>query len=129
MTTHDQDSYPSTPTHPGEVLLREFIEPMGMTPRELASGIRVPHQRIDELVCGKCGVTASTALRLARFLGNSPGFWMSLQARWDLYRTLRASEDELSKIETFSGIAGIELDEVMAEADRLLDPELRDRDT
>ncbi len=86
------------PTHPGEMLLREFLVPMQLTQRELADAIRVPYQRVNELVNGRRGVTPSTALRLARFFGNSEGFWMNLQLRWDLYRTIRAEEDELAMI-------------------------------
>jgi addiction module HigA family antidote len=61
------------PTHPGEILREDFLVPMGITQRELAKGIRVPYQRINELANGKRGVTPSTALRLARYFGTSPG--------------------------------------------------------
>jgi addiction module HigA family antidote len=74
-----------TPTHPGEMLLEEFIIPMGITQRALADGIRVPYQRINDLINGRRGITPSSALRLAKFFGNSPDFWMNLQLRWDLY--------------------------------------------
>jgi addiction module HigA family antidote len=73
------------PTHPGEMLLEEFLMPMGLTQRELADAIHVPYQRVNELVNGRRGVTPSTALRLAKFLGTSADFWMNLQLRWDLY--------------------------------------------
>lgn len=73
------------PTHPGEMLLEEFLSPMGLTQRELADGIHVPYQRVNELVNGKRGVTPHTALRLAKFLGTTPHVWMNLQLRWDLY--------------------------------------------
>ena len=62
------------PTHPGEILLREFLVPLGMTQRELANAIRLPYQRVNEVVRGTRGVTPSTALRLSRFLGTSPAF-------------------------------------------------------
>jgi len=87
------------PIHPGEMLLEEFLSPMGLTQRELAEGIRVPYQRINEIVNGRRGITPSTALRLAKFFGNSEGFWMNLQLRWDLYQARRAEESALSKIE------------------------------
>ena len=87
------------PIHPGEMLLEEFLSPMGLTQRELAEGIRVPYQRINEIVNGRRGITPSTALRLAKFFGNSEGFWMNLQLRWDLYQARRAEESDLSKIE------------------------------
>jgi len=73
------------PTHPGEMLVEEFLRPMGLTQRDLADGIRVPYQRVNELVKGRRGVTPSTALRLAKFFGMSPEFWLNLQLRWDLY--------------------------------------------
>ncbi len=87
------------PTHPGEMLREEFLVPMGITQRELAKGIRVPYQRINELVNGKRGVTPSTALRLARYFGTSPGYWMNLQLRWDLYRAQQSEARQLEKIE------------------------------
>jgi len=73
------------PTHPGEMLVEEFLKPMGLTQRDLAEGIRVPYQRVNELVNGRRGVTTATALRLAKFLGTTPDFWLNLQLRWDLY--------------------------------------------
>lgn len=79
------------PTHPGEMLLEEFLNPLGLTQRELADAIHVPYQRINEIVNGKRGITPATALRLGRFFGTSAGFWMNLQLRWDLYH---AQQDE-----------------------------------
>ncbi len=86
------------PTHPGEMLLQEFLLPLGMTQRDLANAIQVPFQRVNEVVRGKRGVTPSTALRLSRFLGTSPDFWMSLQLRWDLYQTQRAEGEQINSI-------------------------------
>ena len=86
------------PTHPGEMLLEEFLTPMGLTQRNLADGIRVPYQRINEIVNGRRGITASTALRLAKYFGNSEGFWMNLQLRWDLYHAKRSEEHWLQAI-------------------------------
>jgi addiction module HigA family antidote len=86
------------PTHPGEMLLEEFLVPMDLTQRELAEGIRVPYQRVNEIVNGKRGITPSTALRLAKFFGNSEGFWMNLQLRWDLYHAKESEASELKKI-------------------------------
>jgi addiction module HigA family antidote len=86
------------PTHPGEMLREEFLIPMGLTQRELAEGIRVPYQRVNELVNGRRGVTPHTALRLAKFFGTSPEVWMSLQLRWDLYRARREESAELNRI-------------------------------
>ena len=90
-----------TPTHPGEMLLEEFLNPMGLTQQQLAEGIHVPYQRVNELINGKRGVTPSTALRLAQFFGNSADFWMNLQMRWDIYFAQQAEADELKSIERF----------------------------
>jgi len=73
-----------TPIHPGEVLLLDFLEPMGISQYRLAKGIRVPPRRINEIVHGNRGITADTALRLARFFGTSERFWLNLQNRYDL---------------------------------------------
>ena len=86
------------PTHPGEMLLEEFLVPMDLTQRELAEGIRVPYQRMNKIVNGKRGITPSTSLRLAKFFGNSEGFWMNLQLRWDLYNAKKSEASELKKI-------------------------------
>ena len=90
------------PTHPGEMLKEEFLMPMEITQRELADGINVPYQRINELINGKRGVTPSTALRLAKYFGTTPGFWMNLQLRWVLYRAQRVEAKQLEKIEPYS---------------------------
>jgi antitoxin HigA-1 len=74
-----------SPTHPGEMLLEEFLQPMNLSQRELADAIHVPYQRINEIINGRRGMTPSTALRLAKFFGMSADFWMNLQLRWDLY--------------------------------------------
>ena len=86
------------PTHPGEMLLEEFLTPMGLTQRDLADGIRVPYQRVNELVNGRRGITPSTAVRLAKFFGTTPDLWMNLQLRWDLYHTQEAEARELERI-------------------------------
>lgn len=87
-----------TPSHPGEVLLHEFLEPLGLSQRDLANGIHVPYQRVNELINGRRGVTPSTALRIARFLGTTPEFWLNFQLRWDLFHAARAEADELKRI-------------------------------
>ncbi len=86
------------PTHPGEMLLEEFLKPMALSQKDLADGIHVPYQRINELVNKKRGMTPSTALRLSKFLGTSADYWMSLQLRWDLYQANRAEAAELKLI-------------------------------
>jgi addiction module HigA family antidote len=87
-----------TPTHPGQVLLEEFLVPAGLTQRELATAIGVPYQRVNEIVRGRRGVTASTSLRLAKFFGTSPDFWLALQLRCDLYHAQRAETSALQAI-------------------------------
>ena len=72
------------PVHPGEVLLEEFLKPMGLSQNRLALGIGVHPRRINEIVLGKRRITADTALRLARYFGTSPQFWMGLQNDYDL---------------------------------------------
>ena len=89
------------PTHPGEMLLEEFLVPLKITQRELADAIHVPYQRVNELVNQKRGVTPSTALRLGRFFNNSAEFWLNLQVRWDLYKAQKNEKTELKKIRDF----------------------------
>ena len=86
------------PTHPGKMLLEEFLKPMGLSQRDLAGGIQVPYQRVNELINGRRGVTPATALRLAKFFGNTPGFWMNLQLRWELYHAQQREAKALAKI-------------------------------
>ena len=86
------------PTHPGEMLLQEFLMPLGMTQRDLATSIHVSFQRVNEAVRGKRGITPSTALRLSKFLGTSPDYWMSLQLRWNLYQTQRTEGKQIESI-------------------------------
>lgn len=73
-----------SPVHPGEVLLEEFLEPAGLSQYRVAKDISVPPRRINEIVHGKRSVTADTALRLARYFGTTPRFWLNLQAQYDL---------------------------------------------
>ncbi len=72
------------PIHPGEILLEEFLEPMGISQYRLAKSINVPPRRINEIVHGQRSISADTALRLARYFGTSERFWMNLQVRFDL---------------------------------------------
>jgi addiction module HigA family antidote len=89
-----------SPTHPGIMLREEFLDPLGITQRKLADAIRVPYQRVNEIVNEKRGITPSTALRLAKYFGNSPGFWMNLQLRYDLFKAKQDEEDEIKHIPT-----------------------------
>jgi addiction module HigA family antidote len=83
------------------MLLEEFLTPMSLTQRELANAIHVPYQRINDLVNGRRGVTPSSALRLAKFFGNSPDFWMNLQLRWDLYFAQQSETKVIETIHTY----------------------------
>ena len=90
------------PTHPGEMLLEEFLTPMGITQKDLADNIEVPYQRINEIVNGRRGITPSTALRLAKFFDMSADFWMNLQLRWDLYFAQQDENKVLERIQPYS---------------------------
>ena len=72
------------PVHPGEILRDEFLEPMGLSVYELANDIKVPRSRANDIVRGRRAITTDTALRLGRYFGTSPGFWLNLQACHDL---------------------------------------------
>lgn len=85
--------------HPGEVLREEFLLPLGISQYRLAKQISVPPVRISEICAGKRGVTADTAVRLARALGTSSGFWLALQAEYDTEEVLRAHGEELAHIQ------------------------------
>ena len=82
-----------SPVHPGEVLLEEFIKPMGLSQNRLSIDIGMDARRINEIVLGRRAMTADTALRLSRFFGNSPQFWMGLQSQYDL----DIAQDQLGK--------------------------------
>jgi addiction module HigA family antidote len=83
--------------HPGEVLLKEFLEPMGISQNRLARGISVPPRRINEIVLGKRAITADTAVRLGRYFGTSERFWLGLQVDFDLEETRKALSDRLER--------------------------------
>jgi addiction module HigA family antidote len=78
------------PTHPGEMLLEEFLRPLGMSQANAARRMRISANRLNELIRKKRGATAETALRLADLLGTSPEFWLNLQTSWDLWHAYRA---------------------------------------
>jgi addiction module HigA family antidote len=80
------------PTHPGEILLEEFLKPMGMSQIELAKKMGVPIQRVNTLINGKRDMTAETAILLSRALKTSPEFWMNLQVAYDLFEARRAMD-------------------------------------
>jgi len=87
------------PTHPGEMLLQEFLEPLGLTQTELAARMEIPFQRVNSLVNGRRGITPDTALRLSKVFGTTPGFWMNHQLRWDLFHAQREAKEALERIE------------------------------
>lgn len=88
-----------TPIHPGEVLMEDFIEPLGITQHKVAVAIGVPPRRINEIVHGKRRITADTALRLARYFGTTDLFWVNLQNRYDLEVERDALGETLDRIE------------------------------
>ena len=85
------------PLHPGEILIEEFLKPMGISQYRLAKDISVPPRRINEIVHGKRSITADTALRLGRFFEIAPQFWLNLQNRFDLEKTEDLLADRLDK--------------------------------
>jgi len=88
--------------HPGEILSEDFLKPMGISAYRLSKGANIDQTRISEIIRGKRSVTADTALRLARFFGNSPEFWLNLQAHYDLEQKKRQMEKDLKKIRPYS---------------------------
>lgn len=94
------------PVHPGEILDEEFLKPLTVTQYRLAKDISVPARRINEIVLGKRSISADTALRLARYFGNSPQFWMNLQAQYELdCESDRIGAEITSKIQPHSKAA------------------------
>ena len=90
------------PIHPGEILMEDFIEGFGITQNKLAVSIGVPPRRINEIVHGKRGITADTAIRLARYFGTSEEFWMNLQSHYELRIERRALRDRVDAITPLS---------------------------
>ena len=84
------------------MLLKEFLEPMQISQQKLAQAIGVSYQQVNELINEKRGITPSTALRLSKFFGNSPDFWLNLQNAWDIYHAQTAEADELEKIKPWA---------------------------
>jgi addiction module HigA family antidote len=85
------------PVHPGEILQKEFLEPLGISQNKLAMALHVPTRRINEIVLGKRGITADTALRLARYFRMSPQFWLGLQMDYELDTVEDAIEDRIKE--------------------------------
>lgn len=95
LTTTDE----IPPVHPGEVLQEDFLEGFGITQHKLAVDIGVPPRRINEIVHGKRGISADTALRLAQYFGTTPGFWVNLQSDYELRVTRAKVSEELQRIQ------------------------------
>ncbi len=89
------------PMHPGEMLREEFLKPLGLSPYRVAKACGVPRTRIERIAREELGITADTALRLGKFFGTTPGFWINLQKRYDLEVAERAIAKELEAIETY----------------------------
>jgi len=92
------------PTHPGEMLLEEFLKPMKITQRELSSILQIPYKSINEMVNGKRNINPSTALRLSKAFSMSEDFWLNLQSRWDIYLARQKEKRVLQKIKPFTQI-------------------------
>ena len=87
------------PTHPGEMLLEEFLKPHGITQTDLAKRLGISFPRVNEIINGRRGVTPDTAIRLARLFGTTPEFWLNGQLEWDLWHAQRSiSPEELERI-------------------------------
>ena len=96
------------PTHPGEMLLEEFLKPLGITQTELADRISVSFVRVNEIINGKRGITPDTALRLSALFGTTPDFWLNGQLAWDLWHAMRSPEaKEIKKIKPAPELAGV----------------------
>jgi addiction module HigA family antidote len=90
---------PLAPVHPGEVLREEFLEPLALTPYALAAALRVPRTRLERLVREETAVTPDTALRLARYFGTTPEFWLGIQARYDIETVRQHVDEDIAAIE------------------------------
>jgi addiction module HigA family antidote len=89
---------PLAPVHPGEILREEFLAPLGMSPYALAAELRVPRTRIERLVREETAVTPDTALRLARYFGTTPEFWLGIQSRFDVETARRTNDADIAAI-------------------------------
>jgi addiction module HigA family antidote len=96
MTTMATD--PLAPVHPGEILREEFLSPLNLTPYALAKACHVPRTRIERLVNERAPVTPDTALRLGRYFGTTPDFWLSVQSRYDIETARRSSGEDIEAI-------------------------------
>jgi len=91
-----------SPIHPGEILKEEFLVPLNISQATLAADLYIPYQRVNEIINKRRGITPATALRLSKYFENTPGFWMNLQLRWDLYHAMKKEEVVLKKLSVYS---------------------------
>jgi addiction module HigA family antidote len=92
------------PTHPGEMLLEEFLKPMKISQRKLSTILQIPYKRINEIINGKRDINPSIALRLSRAFSMSEDFWLNLQLRWDIYLTRQQEKSILRSIKPLNQI-------------------------
>ena len=92
--------------HPGEILLEEFLKPMEITAYRLSKSIGIPQTRTSQIIKGKRGITADTALRLSKYFGTSPKFWLGLQDDYDLEEQTNKLQNELNEIQTLNSVKG-----------------------
>ena len=103
------------PTHPGAMLQKAFLTPLGMTPQDLAAAILLPPAQVAAIIDRRQSVTAAVAYRLSRYFGNSPEFWLNGQRRWDMYHALRSEAEDLEQIRPLEWPDLPELEEPAAE--------------
>ncbi len=89
-----------SPVHPGEILMEEFLKPMGLSQNKLAKALSVPARRINEIALGKRAITADTALRLGKYFDMEPKFWLNLQTRYELELAKNKIGDKLKAVKT-----------------------------
>ncbi|MEM7738801.1 MAG: HigA family addiction module antitoxin [Deinococcota bacterium] len=92
------------PTHPGEMLLEEFLKPLGISQKQLAEALDMPYQHLSDIVNQRRGINASTALHLAHFFRNSVGFWMNLQTAWDVYHAQQQEGEKIKYLKSLDDI-------------------------
>ena len=103
------------PTHPGAMLQKAFLTPLGMTPQDLAAAILLPPAQVAAIIDRRQSVTAAVAYRLSRYFGNSPEFWLNGQRRWDMYHALRSEATALERIRPLEWPDFPEFEEAAAE--------------
>jgi len=87
--------------HPGEILLEEFLNPFEISVSKLAKDLEISQSRLSEIIKGNCGITADTALRLSRYFGNTPKFWLGLQNDYDIEEELHSNDKDINKIKRY----------------------------